>query len=113
MSPGELMLAAVVPCPLPVPAPATSSAWHEVSVEPGFDELQSVAWAADGRGFFVTSWLPDSFDLLYVTPTGQVKPLLRNGHRQWMVNPLPSPDGKYLAYQGQTSDSNVWMLEGF
>jgi hypothetical protein len=43
----------------------------------------------------------------------KVNPLLRNGHRQFMSNPLPSPDGKRLAYQGQTTDSNVWMLQNF
>jgi DNA-binding winged helix-turn-helix (wHTH) protein/Tol biopolymer transport system component len=88
-------------------------AWHEVSLEPGWGDLQSVAWAADGNGFFVTSWLPDSFDLLHVTLTGKVKPLLRNGHRQWIVGALPSPNGKYLALMAQTTDSNVWMLENF
>jgi len=87
--------------------------WQELSPEPRWGDFQSVAWAADGKGFFVTSWLPDSFNLLHVTLTGKVKPLLRNGHRQWMVKPLPSPDGKYLAFQAQTWDSNVWMLEGF
>jgi serine/threonine protein kinase/Tol biopolymer transport system component len=87
--------------------------WHELSLEPGWGELQSIAWAADGKGFFATSWLPDSFNLLHVTLAGKVNPLLRNGHRQWMVNPLPSPDGKYLAFQAQTFDRNVWLLEGF
>ena len=89
------------------------SAWHEVSGEPRWGDFQSIAWAADGKGFFVTSWLPDSFNLLNVTLAGKVSPLLRNGHRQWMTAPLPSPDGKYLAFQAQTYDSNVWMLEGF
>ena len=88
-------------------------AWHEVSAESGWGDLTSVAWAADGKGFFVASWLPDSFNLLHVTLTGKVKPLLRNAHRQWMDSPLPSPDGKYLAFQAQTWDSNVWMLENF
>jgi hypothetical protein len=88
-------------------------AWHEVTVEPGWGDLESVAWAADGKGFLATSWLPDSFNLLHVILTGEVKPLLRNAHRQWMVNPMPSPDGKYLAFQALTLESNVWMLEGF
>jgi len=86
---------------------------HEISVEPGWGELQDINWAADGKGFFVTCWGTDSFNLLYVTLAGKVKPLLRNGHRQWMNNPWASPDGKWLAYQAQTWDSNVWMLEGF
>ena len=87
--------------------------WREVSLEPGWGDLQSIAWAPDGKGFFATSWLPDSFNLLYVTLAGKVKPLIRNGQRQWMINPLPSPNGKYLAFQAQTWDSNVWMLESF
>ena len=91
----------------------SSRDWRELSLEPGWGNLQSVAWAADGKGFFVTSWLPDSFNLLHVTLAGKVSPLLRNGHRQWMTSPLPSPDGKYLAFQAQTWDGNVWMLEGF
>ncbi|HEY6291097.1 MAG TPA: hypothetical protein VI455_05975 [Terriglobia bacterium] len=88
----------------------SSHDWHEMPVEPVWGHLQSIAWAADGRGFFVTSWLPESFNLLHVTLAGKVNPLLRN-HRQWMHNPLPSPDGKYLAFGAQTWDSNVWMLE--
>jgi dipeptidyl aminopeptidase/acylaminoacyl peptidase len=88
-------------------------AWHEVSVEPGWGHLQSIAWGMDGKGFFATVWRPDSFNLVYITSAGKVKPLVRNGHRQWMVNPLPSPDGKYLAFEAQTWDANVWVLENF
>jgi hypothetical protein len=51
--------------------------------------------------------------LLHVTLAGKVQPLLRNGHRQWMISPLPSPDGKWLAFQAQTYDSNVWLLGNF
>jgi Tol biopolymer transport system component len=75
-----------------------------------------MAWAADGTAFFVTSVLPDAelrFNLLYVTLDGKVKRLLRSTRRQWMINPLPSPNGKYLAFGAQTVDSNVWMLENF
>jgi eukaryotic-like serine/threonine-protein kinase len=87
--------------------------WHEISVQPGWGDLQSISWAADGNSFFVTSWEPDSYNLLHVTPSGKVQPLLRNGHRQWMIDPLPSPNGKYLAYTAQTTDSNIWMIEKF
>jgi len=88
-------------------------AWHEVSVEPEWSDLQSIAWAMDGKGFFATVWRPGSFNLVYITSAGKVKPLLRGGHRQYLINPLPSPDGRYLAFQAQTWDSNVWMLENF
>ena len=30
-----------------------------------------------------------------------------------MVSPLPSPDCKYMAFDAQTWDSNVWMIDNF
>jgi Tol biopolymer transport system component len=89
-------------------------AWHQVILEPGWGDLYSIAWAADGKGFFVASGRGESFNnLLKVTLNGKVMPLLRNSGRQYMASLLPSPDGKYLAFVAQTWDSNVWVLEGF
>jgi eukaryotic-like serine/threonine-protein kinase len=87
--------------------------WHEVSVEPGWGIFQSIGWTADGKGFLVTSWQPNLFGLLHVAFTGKVSPLFRNPGVQWMFNPVPSPDGKYLAFMADTYDANVWMLENF
>jgi serine/threonine protein kinase/Tol biopolymer transport system component/DNA-binding winged helix-turn-helix (wHTH) protein len=87
--------------------------WHEVPVEQGWGILQSISWTTDGKGFFVTSYLPDSFGLLHVSLSGKVSPLFRNPGLQWMWGPVPSPDGKYLAFTANTSDVNVWMLENF
>ncbi|MFN7995068.1 MAG: protein kinase [Bryobacteraceae bacterium] len=75
--------------------------------------VQSIAWSVDGGGLFATCWMPRSFDLIYVSLTGHVTPLLQNHHRQWMFNPTPSPDGKYLAFQAQTWDSNIWVIDNF
>ena len=88
-------------------------AWHEVFVEPGWGDLWSVAWAADGKGFFVTSDSPDSLNLLRVTLAGKVNLLLRFARSEWLGSPLPSPDGKYLAFRTLRRDSNVWMIENF
>jgi serine/threonine protein kinase/Tol biopolymer transport system component len=89
-------------------------AWHEITTEPGSGLNQSVAsWAADGRGFFLTTMLPESFNLVHVSLSGKVQRLLSNTHKQWMTSPLPSPDGKRLAFQAQTLDSNVWLLQNF
>ena len=90
-------------------------AWQEVAVEPGGGILTSVSWAADGNGFFVTSFSTVSNDLLHVTLSGKVHPLLRyfyHGALQ-LVNSLPSPNGRHLAFQVQTFDSNVSMIENF
>lgn len=85
---------------------------HEVTLEPGAGSLRSIAWAADGDGFFLTSQSPDSYRVLHVTLTGKVQ-LLRDGQRQFLYRPLPSPDGKYLAFYSKTFDSNVWMIDNF
>jgi serine/threonine protein kinase/Tol biopolymer transport system component len=89
--------------------------WHEIPLPSPWRQLQTVAWAADGKSLFVTCWLPDSSDLLHVGLNGKIRRLLHNGHSQWQTvsNPLPSPDGRYLAFQSQAWDSNVWMLENF
>jgi hypothetical protein len=86
--------------------------WQEISPE-GLSGLHLIAWAADGKGFFVGCLENDSADVLHVTLAGKVEALLRNGLRQGMGKLQPSPDGRYLAYDGGTFDSNVWMLEGF
>jgi len=82
-----------------------------VPVELGLG-VRDVAWAADGNGFFLgVSAGDNTANLFYVTLTGKAKLLWRN--LQNLDDPLPSPDGKYLAYRSQTVDSNVWMLENF
>jgi len=86
---------------------------HEIAVDPGWGYYLSVAWAVDGKGLFLTTQLPDSFDLVHVTISGKVTLLLNNAQRQGMFEPLPSPDGKYLAFGAMTIDSNVWLLENF
>jgi hypothetical protein len=88
-------------------------AWHEVSFEPGWGVFDGIAWAADGKGFFLSSNLADAWGLLHVTPAGRVSLLLRNPRSQRLSTPLPSPNGKHLAFQAETYDSNVWMIENF
>jgi hypothetical protein len=90
-----------------------SRAWHEVPGEPGWGKFQSISWTADGSGFFLTSFQPDWFGLLHVSFTGTVSPLFRNPGLPWMRNPVPSPDGKYLAFMANANDVNVWVLENF
>ena len=101
----------------------SDSTWHEISPERPFGSPTTIAWAADGKGLFVNCWDKDPpLDLLHVTLAGKLEPLIQNGYGQ--SHPagrdsgpvgmlLPSPDGKYLAYQAETTDSNVWMLENF
>ncbi|HUD98748.1 MAG TPA: hypothetical protein VMR62_04190 [Bryobacteraceae bacterium] len=52
-----------------------------------------------------------TLDLLHVTTAGKVNVLSHNDRAQWPAWPVPSPDGKYLAFQAQTYDFNAWMME--
>jgi serine/threonine protein kinase/Tol biopolymer transport system component len=85
--------------------------WNEILLDPGWEHLQSIAWASDGKSFFVTCLQPDSYNLIHVTATGRVKSLINNGLRQFLTSPLPSPDGKYLAFETESWDKSVWLLE--
>jgi len=78
----------------------------------GGGPFQSIAWAPSGNGFVVTSNLPGSKSLLHIRLDGKAQPLLRYDQSGWMIT-MPSPDGKYLAFEAETRDGSVWMLEGF
>jgi len=82
--------------------------WRELPLKARWGAFQTIAWAPDGKGFFVTS---STFYLLHVTTAGKVDVLLHNDRTQWLSEPVPSPDGKYLAFQAQTFDFNAWMIE--
>jgi Tol biopolymer transport system component len=84
-------------------------AWHEIAVAAHWG-TDYIAWAADGEGFFVTSY---KLDLLHIATSGKVSVLTHNDRAQWPAEPVPSPDGKYLAFQSQTNDFNAWLMEHF
>jgi serine/threonine protein kinase len=76
--------------------------------------IQSVAWSADGSHLFATAYTGKSFVLFSIDPRGNMQELAEvpDGDA-WLYNPLPSPDGHYLAYMKRTYESNVMMLENF
>jgi len=82
-------------------------------VEPkGLNNLVSLNWAADGRGLFVTNRIKGGTLLSHVDLQGNAKALWKSNGGQ--ENPgRPSPDGRYLAIQGWTANSNMWMMENF
>jgi eukaryotic-like serine/threonine-protein kinase len=87
--------------------------WRELNTHPDGGLFETVAWQADGKGFFVSAWAPSAFNLIHVALSGEADMLLTNAHRQWLANPVASPDGKHLAFQAQTWDNNVWLLQNF
>jgi hypothetical protein len=87
--------------------------WREIAAEPGSGDFHSVVRAPQGRGFFVGTLLPTSFNLIDVTMRGKVQVLLSNARTQYMTRPKPSRDRKYLAYQAEREDGNVWLWKDF
>ncbi len=76
---------------------------------PGWGNLQSVAWASDGKALFVTAWASKDPPLLHVSLNGEVK-LIHKGLFH-LENPVPSPDGRSLAFGENMMESNVWVVE--
>jgi Tol biopolymer transport system component len=74
----------------------------------GWSNLQCVAWAADGKAVFATAWASKDPPLLSISLNGEVT-LLHKGLFH-VENPVPSPDGRYLAFGENTMESNVWVV---
>jgi serine/threonine protein kinase len=85
---------------------------REIRVK-GWNSFTSLDWAADGKGFFVSS-----------NPNGRLSTLLYvdlmgNAHSLWQVKnfqatwAIPSHNGKYVAIPAPTVGSNAWMAENF
>lgn len=72
--------------------------------------FQSLDWAPDGRGWYVSSRSVRSSDLLYVDVDGNDRVLWRSvdGFETWGV---PSPDGSHLAILEWTMSGNVWLID--
>jgi eukaryotic-like serine/threonine-protein kinase len=78
-----------------------------------WDNLRSLDWAADGKGFFISSNSTGHLStLLYVDLAGNAHPLwqLKNFQANWGI---PSHDGKYVAIAAPTTECNAWMVENF
>jgi dipeptidyl aminopeptidase/acylaminoacyl peptidase len=79
-----------------------------------WDQVQSVAWSADGSHLFVTAFSGPSTALLFIDLHGDLQVLAEAPQgAEWLYEPVPSPDGRYLAYMKRTYESNVTMLEHF
>jgi Tol biopolymer transport system component len=75
--------------------------------------ISSLWWAADGNALFAsvsqsTDWLIARIEL-----DGKTHVLLNGGRNQWLDSPVPSPDGRYLAFSQKIWENNVWLLENF
>ena len=86
--------------------------------------FQTVAWAADGRGLFVSALTKEGSAILYLGLKGNAQLLKRfdgavqAGNQPFMGGSsvawaVPSPDGRHLAICSWSISANMWMLENF
>ncbi len=79
----------------------------------GWSNLFSFHWAADGKGLFVTSGIRNGKEILHVDLQGNAHALWEDSGLGGEVEAHPSPDGRYLAFNGWATNSNMWMMENF
>jgi eukaryotic-like serine/threonine-protein kinase len=76
--------------------------------------IQSAAWAPDNQHVYISALSADRFGIALVSMNGNVKNLISPLPSQgWINHPLPSPDGKSLAFGLRRYESNAVMLENF
>jgi len=86
---------------------------HQRDITPkGLNKLGNLDWDLGSKALLVSSISQTGASLLRVDLAGNVQVLwTQNGSIGTFG--IPSPDGRYLALGGGTSDRNVWMAEGF
>jgi Tol biopolymer transport system component len=90
--------------------PLDGSAAQKIS-QTQWAELLSVAWAADGKSLFLSSFSSRGTAIVHLDFAGHSKQLFKPN---WRIMTLaPSPDGKYLAFGPVISNSNVWTMGFF
>jgi eukaryotic-like serine/threonine-protein kinase len=89
----------------------TTGTERKLQLPPGLF-VSKLAWATDGTTLFAAAQSTD-FLLLRIELDGKTRTLLNRGRNQALLTLSASPDGHYLAYNGQIWENNAWMLENF
>jgi len=83
----------------------------------GWNSIENLHWAADGKGLYSASRTVDSSVLLYLDLQGSVRIVWEQkgtpGNESAGTSGIPSPDGRHLAMMSYTQSANMWMLEDF
>ena len=74
--------------------------------------VYSLAWAKQGDGFFAAVAAPH-YQIVRLGLDGRTSLLLDRARDTWLGNVVPSVDGLHLAFNQQTFEANVWLLESF
>jgi serine/threonine protein kinase len=78
----------------------------------GWNNLESLVWAPDGKGFFISNGVHGGAAFLHVDLQGNAQILWTN-QGSALTQAWPSPDGRHLAIQDTRIEGNIWTLENF
>jgi hypothetical protein len=112
MAPDGSRLAAIVGAEEPIRIIDLSDRKTTLIPTAQLHEKQTLSWATDGRGLFVTHGLKGGSELVHMDLQGHFRSLWRNtgGHPPRAVQ---SSDGRHLAIRSSSESSNMWMMENF
>jgi len=77
-----------------------------------WNNLETLNWAADGQGFFISNGVHGGGVLLNVDLRGNAN-VLRTTPGVGYAPVWPSPDGRHLVIQEFRAEGNIWTLENF
>jgi hypothetical protein len=77
------------------------------------NQWQSLDWAADGNGLYVSADAVRASVLLYLDLRGNAYEVWKHPSAVRGTRGIPSRDGRRIALMGRNQDSNVWMTEKF
>jgi hypothetical protein len=75
-------------------------------------QVSAVAWAADGKNLFLSSYSSRGTSIVTMGPGGKPKFLFKQP--SWDIYSLvPSPDGHSLAFGPVITNANAWTIPAF
>jgi hypothetical protein len=84
---------------------------HDVPLPPEW-RVYSLSWATQGDGLFAAVAAPH-YQIVRIGLDGKTSLLLDRSRNAWLSDIAPSADWLHLAFNQQTFEANVWLLENF
>jgi len=82
----------------------------DIVVKEWNDGIRSIAWAADGARFYATWGTSGAYALLDIEMDGSAHAMWRTSDAP-PLSPVPSPDGKHLAFARARVERNAYLLD--
>jgi serine/threonine protein kinase len=73
----------------------------------------ALSWTADGKGLYVMNPIQGGAALLHVDLDGNARVIWTDHGGNTPEPPIPSPDGRHVAYFRWSTEGNAWVMEGF